>query len=73
MGKNRNRIVVSVTLPIEMVHDMDTLIKALQKAGEKMNRSIFIETALGATIEDVIEEIQKLEAQKGKAKNKEEC
>ena len=73
MTKNRNRLVVSVTLPKELVADMDKLIQILRESGEKTNRSIVIETALGFMFQDLSKIADKTRKDIAKAKKKEEC
>lgn len=58
MAKYRSRLVVSVTLPADMVADMDNLIELLRKNGESVNRSKFVENTIGYYFASIVEEVQ---------------
>ena len=66
MAKYRNRIVVSITLPVDMVKDMDTLIGKLRKNGESVNRSGFVESTIGYFFASMQEEIRKIKEESAK-------
>lgn len=69
---NRLKSLISVTIPEEMCSDMDKIIKRLNEAGMKINRSKFVETAIGLMLEQLFAEMDSA-IKNAKNSKKEEC